>query len=122
MFNLDDLDDAGKDRIPTGYSDETDFVIIMQSVLNKLCTTNYEDKVSRAQLSMSILNIACDVEGELDDDRSVSVILSLLHHLSTIIELAEIDMNEYHKAYQEGTMNQLHENPNMPYYEDKDKE
>ena len=110
MFNLDDLDDAGSNRIPTGFSDETDFVVIMQSVLNKLCTTNYEDKVSRAQLSMSIINIACDVEGELNDDRSVSVILSLLHHLSTIIELAEIDMNE------------LHENPNMPYYEDKDKE
>jgi hypothetical protein len=122
MFNLNDFDDAGKDRIPTGYSDETDFVVIMQSVLNKLCTTNYEDKVSRAQLSMSILNIACDVEGELDDDRSVSVILSLLHHLSTIIELAEIDMSEYHKAYQEGTMNQLYENPNIPYYEDEEGE
>jgi hypothetical protein len=122
MFNLDDLDDAGKDRIPTGYSDETDFVVIMQSVLNKLCTTNFEDKVSRAQLSMSILNIACDVDGELDDDRCVSVILSLLHHLSTIVELAEIDMSEYHKAYQEGTMNQLYENPHMPYYEDEDKE
>jgi hypothetical protein len=122
MFNLNDFDDAGTDRIPTGYSDETDFVVIMQSVLNKLCSTDYEDKVSRAQLSMSILNIACDVEGELDDDRSVSVILSLLHHLSTIIELAEIDMHEYHKAYQEGTMNQLHENPNIPYYEDEDKE
>ena len=120
MFNLDDLDDAGSDKIPSGYSDETDFVVIMQSVLNKLCSTDFQEKTSRAQLSMSIINIACNFEGELDDDRCVSVILSLLHHLSTIIDLAEIDMQEYYKAYQEGTMNLLHENPHMPYYEDGD--
>jgi len=118
VFNLNDMNDDSSSKIPTGFSDESDFVIIMQSVLNAMCNTDYEDKNSRSKLSMSVINIACDSDGNVNPDRSVSVILALLHHITTIIELSEIDMSLYHQAYSEGTMFRLYENPNLPYYED----
>ncbi len=83
MFNFDDINNPRNldNKVPEGMTDETEFAIIMQSILNILKNAEYEESAGRERLSMQVLNIACDENGELEDDRVVSVILSLLQYL-----------------------------------------
>ena len=118
MFNMDDFNNDNSLRIPSGFSNDIEFVYIMQSVANVLCKTDHSDPKDRERLSMSLINIACGDGEDVVADRAVSIILSLVHHLSTIIEATEVDLEEYHKAYNDETLSDLYDNPNIPYYED----
>jgi hypothetical protein len=124
MFNFDDINnprDLGN-KIPEGMTDETEFAIIMQSILNILKSAEYEESVGRERLSMQVLNIACDENGELNDDRVVSVILSLLQHVVYLInsfnQLEDIEIDRYFKYFQDSVITPLFENPNIPYYKE----
>jgi hypothetical protein len=124
MFNFDDINnprDLGN-KIPEGMTDETEFAIIMQSILNILKSANYEESIGRERLSMQVLNIACDADGELDDDRVVSVILSLLQHVVNLVtsfqHLEDIDVDKYFEYFQNSIVAPLFENPNIPYYKE----
>jgi hypothetical protein len=124
MFNFDDINNPRNldNKVPEGMTDETEFAIIMQSILNILRNAGYEESVGRERLSMQVLNIACDEDGELEDDRVVSVILSLLQHVVNLLDsfkhLEDIDIEKYFEYFQDSIVTPLFENPNIPYYKE----
>jgi hypothetical protein len=124
MFNFDDINNPRNldNKVPEGMTDETEFAIIMQSILNILRNAEYEESVGRERLSMQVLNIACDEYGELEDDRVVSVILSLLQHIVYLInsfkELEDIEIDRYFEYFQNSVITPLFKNPNIPYYKE----
>jgi hypothetical protein len=124
MFNFDDINNPRNldNKVPEGMTDETEFAIIMQSILNILRNAEYEESVGRERLSMQVLNIACDEDGELEDDRVVSVILSLLQHVVNLLDsfkhLEDIDIEKYFEYFQDSIVTPLFENPNIPYYKE----
>ncbi len=124
MFNFDDINNPRNldNKVPEGMTDETEFAIIMQSILNILKNAEYEESAGRERLSMQVLNIACDENGELEDDRVVSVILSLLQHVVYLInsfkELEDIEIDRYFEYFQNSVITPLFQNPNIPYYKE----
>jgi hypothetical protein len=71
---------------------------------------------------MQVLNIACDQDGNLDDDRVVSVILSLIQHITSLLksfeEIEDIDLNNYFEYFQKTIIDPLIADPNIPYYKE----
>lgn len=124
MFNFDDLNIPRKtnDKSPVGMQNELEFAIIMQNVLSVLKNTDFSNFAGRERLSMQIINIACDENGKLDEDRTVSVILSLIQHTLALInsfknmEDQGIDIENYFEYFQNNIVTPLLDNPDIPYY------
>lgn len=124
LFTFDDLNTPRNthNRSPQGMKNELEFAIIMQNVLSVLKNTDFNNFAGRERLSMQIINIACDENGRLDEDRSISVILSLIQHTLALInsfknfEDETIDINSYFEYFQTELVNPLLENPDIPQY------
>ena len=124
MFNFDDLNIPRKtnDKSPVGMQNELEFAIIMQNVLSVLKNTDFSNFAGRERLSMQIINIACDENGELDEDRTVSVILSLIQHTLALINSFKnmkdtgIDIEIYFEYFQTNIVTPLLNDPDIPYY------
>lgn len=123
MFNFDDLNTPrDNDKAPNGMQNELEFAIIMQSVLSVLRNTDFSNFVGREKLSMQIINIACNENGELDQDRSVSVMLSLLQHTLALInsfkslEDDDLDIEKYFDYFQANIVKPLLDDPDIPSY------
>jgi hypothetical protein len=69
---------------------------------------------------MKIINVACDYDGKLNEDRTVSTILALLQHIfslsKAISEIEELSIESYYNNFQINIVDPLIENPNTPYY------
>ena len=124
MFNFDDLNipRSNNDKAPVGMQNELEFAIIMQNVLSVLRDTDFSNFAGRERLSMQIINIACDENGELDEDRTVSVILSLIQHTLALINSFKnmkdsgIDIENYFEYFQTNIVTPLLNDPDIPYY------
>lgn len=124
LFNFDDLNTPRdiKNSIPQGMQNELEFAIIMQNVLSVLKNTDFNNFAGRERLSMQIINIACDENGNLNEDRSISVILSLIQHTLALINSfknfddKDVDINSYFEYFQKELVNPLLENPDIPRY------
>lgn len=124
MFNFDDLNIPRdtNNKAPTGMQNELEFAIIMQNVTSALRNTDYSNFAGRERLSMQIINIACNASGELDEDRSVSVILSLIQHTLALInsfknmDNESIDIDNYFEYFQTNIVTPLLKDPDIPYY------
>lgn len=124
MFNFDDLNIPrnNNDKAPAGMQNELEFAIIMQNVLSALRNTDFSNFAGRERLSMQIINIACDGNGELDEDRTVSVILSLIQHTLALINSFKnmdspgIDIENYFEYFQTNIITPLLNNPDIPSY------
>jgi len=87
-----------------------------------LKNTDFSNFAGRERLSMQIINIACDENGKLDEDRTVSVILSLIQHTLALInsfknmEDQGIDIENYFEYFQNNIVTPLLDNPDIPYY------
>lgn len=128
MFNFDDLNIPRdtNNKIPDGIQNELEFAIIMQNVLSTLKNTDFSNFPGRERLSMQIINIACDSNGELDEDRSISVILSLIQHTLALINSIKnmndesVNIDSYFEYFQTNIVDPLMNDPNIPYYKETD--
>ena len=123
MFNFDDLNTPrDNNKAPNGMQNELEFAIIMQTVLSVLRNTDFSNFAGRERLSMQIINIACDENGELNEDRTVSVILSLLQHTLALInsfkhlEDDALNIEKYFDYFQANMVTPLLEDPDIPSY------
>lgn len=124
MFNFDDLNTPRdiNNSIPQGMQNELEFAIIMQNVLSVLRNTDFNNFAGRERLSMQIINIACDENGNINEDRSISVILSLIQHTLALINSfqnfddKDVDIDSYFEYFQTELINPLMENPDIPRY------
>ena len=128
MFNFDDLNIPRdtNNKIPDGIQNELEFAIIMQNVLSTLKNTDFSNFPGRERLSMQIINIACDSNGELDEDRSISVILSLIQHTLALINSIKnmndesVNIDSYFEYFQTNIVDTQMNDPNIPYYKETD--
>jgi len=124
LFNFDDLNTPRdiNNSIPQGMQNELEFAIIMQNVLSVLRNTDFNNFAGRERLSMQIINIACDENGNINEDRSISVILSLIQHTLALINSFQnfddknVDIDSYFEYFQTELINPLMENPDIPRY------
>ena len=124
LFNFDDLNTPRdiNNSIPQGMQNELEFAIIMQNVLSVLRNTDFNNFAGRERLSMQIINIACDENGNINEDRSISVILSLIQHTLALINSfqnfddKDVDIDSYFEYFQTELINPLMENPDIPRY------
>jgi hypothetical protein len=120
MFDFEDIENISKQRELLGISDESEFGYIVQSVLNILRSYKNYDQIESEIVSMKIINVACDYDGKLNEDRTVSTILALLQHIfslsKAISEIEELSIESYYNNFQINIVNPLIENPNTPYY------
>ena len=123
MFNMDDINEVlNKDssRVPSGIADDSEFLLILQSVTNTLASSTYDTTAEREALSMKLINIACDLDGNISEDRCVSVILSLISHcisLLTSFEPIDIDIKNYFTYFQNEIIGPMLDTPGSPYYD-----
>lgn len=124
MFDFNDINNERNTigKIPDGMTDESELALISQSILNLIINAELGESSGRERFSMQVLNIACDQDGNLDDDRVVSVILSLIQHITSLLksfkQIEDIDLNNYFEYFQKTIIDPLIADPNIPYYEE----
>lgn len=122
MYNKKDMENASQEnKIPDGMSDETDFVNTLQQVADLLKSTDFTTSAGRTVLGLSLINLSCDENGEVDVNKAVNVIISMSSHISQLISaltnIEGVDIKKYFVSYQTTLLDPLVEKPVIPYYE-----
>lgn len=122
MYNKKDIENAtAENKIPDGMSDETDFVNTLQEVADLLKSTDFITPNGRTVLGLSLINLSCNKDGEVDVNKAVNVIIAMSSHVSQLISalanIEGVDIKKYFISYQTTLLNPLVEKPVIPYYE-----
>jgi len=120
MDDINEVLNKDSSRVPSGIADDSEFLLILQSVTNTLADSAFDTTADREALSMRIINIACDLDGNISEDRCVSVILSLISHcvsLLTSFEPIDIDIKNYFNYFQNEIIAPMLDTPGSPYYD-----